>query len=330
MTLEQNMHRFVREHGGRVRFDAFTREHLMGQTGFFSSHIDMTQSPMAVYTPSQKKAYVESLARSMVEIIHESFGWRGSGRPLHFVEIGGGAAQFKSAFLRAYQDYRRAGGPLRLSYTSVEPNPHNRKRQKLADAQVVEGTAQHTGLAASSADILFDDEVLDTLPFRVFHFHPSNGVTREAFVHLRPEREQPLEIHYNLAETDQHTQAVERHLRGKRERYYNYSPDYAAYWSESNRVLGPGGVRVSLDYPDALTRRFVPKVDSTNTEALRKPYRVDLTHGIDFSMQQKIAEAHGFHNAAVFPLVALFGSHLTEENHLEAVTRQVIVAQKPG
>lgn len=45
------MRKFVKENGGSVRFDVFAQEHLAGERGFYSRHIDLSEEHAPVSTP---------------------------------------------------------------------------------------------------------------------------------------------------------------------------------------------------------------------------------------------------------------------------------------
>ena len=298
MNSYNRMVNFIKTNGGAekcVRFDNFAREHLMGATGFYSTQVDMRRGPGQVNTPSFNERYVNTVSLILVLKALKHVAKMGANKKKFvFAEIGGGNGNFKRAFISTWEHYGavQAGESIfpDLEYISVEPNPNHRAAQSFA-GKVVKGTAQKTGLPNSSVDLLFDEEVVDCLPFRIVKYDPEKkNIYYEAFVQIEPDN--TLNIVFEKAERDEGIAFYEKFLK-TRTPYIgdlNWSDDYPKYWAESFRVLKPGGVRVSIDY--SVERTAVS--NSRYCYALREPYLVDLTHYVDYKLQTIIALQQGF------------------------------------
>ena len=296
MNGRQKMREFVQGSGGRVRFDKFAREHLMNpECGFYSRKADIARNPAQVCTPSRLEEYVVPLSLFVSGVVMQRSQAIPRGRPVVFAEIGGGSGSFKKAFLEHWEFYNSEGLNRRIEYISIDPNPNHRASQSFA-GKVAEGTAQGTGLPGRSVDVLFDDEVMDCMPFRIAKFDKKDGrISYEAFVKAE---NGGLRVFYDSVEYDEGVRFYERHLKGMggMKGDCNWSEDYGAYWKESHRVLVPGGLRLSADYS---TDTMPTHQGQGQCQAISEPYDVDLTHFVDFPLQAKIAKMNGFMLAEV-------------------------------
>jgi SAM-dependent MidA family methyltransferase len=327
------MHAFIQKNGGCVRFDAFAREHLMGEKGFYSTLIDLRRRTPEVPTPScHDEAYLQAVSFLVSSIVlKRSMKIKNRGDTVSFVEVGGGNGNFKRAFLDHFKFYQQEGVELQLDYVSVEPNPNHREAQAFA-GKVVEGTAQKTGLSGNSADFIFDEEVLDCIPFRVLRYDARNQrITQEAYV--KTNGNSSLVFAYGDVQRDDAVESYELYLRqnGSKTAEYPYGPDYRAYWDESLRVLKPGGTRFSIDYgeeptlPGIITNKFLA---GHYRKAVENPYSVDLTHQIDFELQKRIALASGFAHVLCDKLIrAIYGT--VHKEIIYALGRHLLLALKP-
>lgn len=219
--------------------------------------------------------------------------------------MGGGAAQFKRAFIDCWNHSKPDHG-IELQYVSIDPNANQQRSQKKAGNVVVAGTAQAIPLRENSVDFLFDDEVLDTLPYRSVKFDGKH-VTHEAFVHHDGRR---LKVTYQPVQRDDWIEVVETILQRTHPRgtVYAFAPEYEDYWRESHRVLKPGGTRFSLDYNSHLGELLKSNDARHRQAALDHPYQQDLTHYIDFNLQRVEARTAGFRQADAYPLDAMMRS----------------------
>lgn len=305
---------------GRARFDAFSRECLQGTFGFYTRQVSLStpDGHAAVPTPvadrlGYRLGLASTVSKEALELLtkhdHITIG-----------EIGGGTGALKRAVLAILNSDPKSQG--RFSYVSIDINPHHRAAQSRFGGRSVEGSATEIGLIDSSVDLLFDEEVLDCLPFRVFDVDRSLcRVVREAYV--RPNS--GGSISWELPEADASFAKFDELYRrtGDGSRIYEFSPDYEKYWSESFRVLTPGGVRLCSDYDTMMTRSGLGgRGNGYSQVAVRLPYMVDLTHGINFAMQKILAEEAGFQAPQTKELIGLvfdFG----------AINRQMLRAVKP-
>ncbi|GEM_PF-4031076 len=326
------MQTFVQKNGGRVRYDAFAREHLMGETGFYSTVVDLRKRSQDVVTPScDNKKYVQAVSFLVSSIVlKRSMQMKNEGDTISFVEIGGGNGNFKRAFLEHFKFYQQEGVKLRLEYISVEPNPNHRQAQSFS-GKVMQGTAQKTGLPDNGADFLFDEEVIDCIPFRVFRYDAKRQrITQEAFV--KANGNSSLALAYDTVQRDEDAEFYELHLRqhGLKTAEYPYGPEYRAYWKESLRVLKPGGTRFSIDYgtepilPNILNDKFLV---GHYRRAVEKPYAVDLTHQIEFELQKRIAMASGFAHVVYDELFKAIAQS-TRVQIIDALGRYLLAAVK--
>ncbi len=327
----QQMNQFIRERGGRVRFDVFAREHLLGEKfGYYSTKVDMTKRDGTlgsmldnVFTPSVEPKYAQAVSGLVAGWVAKRCQMTNSASAV-FAEIGGGAGNFKKAFLEQWPAI--GGNRIRLEYISVEPNPNHRAAQS-PDGTAIKGTAQKTNLPDASVDFLFDEEVLDCMPFRIMKYD-GKQLQSEAFVIAREGA--MLELKYDKVERDELASIFEMYLSkiDSKAGTVVFSNDYEAYWKESMRVLKPGGSRFSIDYVpigklnnDSITEKRAQYI-------LRVPYREDLTHLIDYRLQNAFAYAAGFGKIVVSGLASLLAG--SGELFVSSIGRQLMGALKPG
>jgi SAM-dependent MidA family methyltransferase len=322
------MQKFIADRGGRVRFDAFAREHLMGDGGFYSCRLDMRgMGQGGLPTPSFDPRYAAHISLAIADfIVKRNAACKCPNRPVTFVEIGGGSGNFKREFLDHFEFFRGEGLNIPLEFVSVEPNPNQREAQSIG-GRVVEGTAQKTGLPDSFADYVFDDEVMDCLPPRCVKFDAKEGrIKSEAFVENSGGS---LHIVLRPAERDEKLVFFEKHLADQKSRSgeFAFSPDSEDYWKESFRILKPSGTRLSFDYSSESPLSILKGYDF----AVVEPYEVDLTHMIDFVFQGMLAKQAGFAAVGVFPL-ELFASQLLgrECPMMWIDDRKAVAAVKPA
>ena len=318
MQPKEQMRKFINSKGGPVRFDTFAREHL---AGFYFRNTNLGNRPEDVTTPTNiDPQYRSSVAKVMVSMTASTAHNRNLGEKdtVSFCEIGGGSGAFKEEFLFLWGEWKQSNRELPLiEYVSVEPNIYNRGAQYAAGRQdrgvqhrAVEGTATKTGLPDKSVDVLFDDEVLDCQPPRIVEYDwKSRG---EIKFEYSIKGDSGLSVVRVPVFRDDKLIFFEEHLKGA-EKYFGevaFSPDYWGYWEESRRVLKSGGFRASMDYHVGTP---LPPIDNLGLSARMNPYDADLTHMIDFELQEKIIkQMGGFGFIKVYDLTKLIFSLFRE------------------
>lgn len=336
--LNKRLLRFVRTNNNITRADVFIKEYLAGETGFYSSQLDIVACDYEVPTPTNRSPlYSEYLARAVFGIvlaIVTDNPTRSHTEPIEFAEVGGGSGKFKQAFIAWYNQHREECKLPELKYTSIDINPRHLSHQQKFGGVGLKGSITNTGLADTSVDFLFDEEVLDCLPFRVFKFDPASGkIISEAFISLKDDK---LELHFEAAEKDERMEHAQAYLRSRNYRrdYYCYCEDYFNYLTESSRVLKNGGLRISTDYNESVNFLNAPEDEPIAVEQLRKaielPYMRDITHGVDFRDLYRLASLpHFMLRPGVKPMENFM--RLTtppEEVFLDCFSRAFFIAKK--
>lgn len=326
---------FVRDQGGRVRFDTYAREHLFGATGFYAERLDIARANSGVPTPCKNNVeYRSSLV--MMALCHSANYCRQNrealtARPLQFCEIGGGNGAFKEDFTRAWNQHAVPQGFPGMHFTSVDINPTHRKYQQAKGGTVIAGTATATTLSSDSMDIVFDEEVLDCLPFRLLSWDKDRReISAEAFVQLRDGALQL--IHEAPQREERFLQHIERYLREKDYSlpFYRFAMGHWDYLAESSRILRSGGIRLSADYTADFLGPLIERTLMDIEKVISSPYQHDLTHGVDFHRLWDLSRHHGF-QGYIRPLENEFRSlpgEGLEEALVHAMGRAVFAAKK--
>lgn len=293
--------------GGVVRFDEFAREHLRGLHGFYSSFVDLrsVEGKSLVPTPSGLDVtYQERLGRQ-VSILLSRIAEQTKDRVLHVAELGPGGGNLRRSIIRHTASWLESQGK-ELRYTSIDPNP---RHMSAASAQApgpvhehfLQGIAEQLPLPDKSVHLLLDEEVLDSLPFRVFRIDRyTKALSHEARVMVM---DGTLSVRWGPIDRDKSFDMFEEHSHsvGSPTPYTAFAPDSVLYWQESGRVLHPRGYRISIDYGEAYVDLGEHIEPGSPNGALKRPYQVDLTHGIVFSHQMKLArDLGGFSHVALY------------------------------
>jgi hypothetical protein len=151
--------------------------------------------------------------------------------------------------------------------------------------------------------------VFDSLPYRAFRWDRDRRILLgELVVNLANGQ---LQVELAPLFRDENTDLIAQHLAATRYSglRYDYSPLYLEVWKEFRRVLNPQGISVIGDYSTDSpiqvgmnTKGRQPEFDLLFGQELavaRTPYVRDLTHHIDFELQQKLAAAAGFSEGSV-------------------------------
>lgn len=325
---------FVRARGGKVRFDEYAAEHLTGKHGFYSSHVDIGVPGSGVPTPcTSNPEYVQLLTAVVIKCLGQY--WRANsadleGRNLTFCEIGGGTGKLKEQLLDAWGSLAKRHRLPQMEYISVDLNQRHLERQgRAGPGRTVRGTATSTTLPDGSLDVLFDEEVLDCLPFRIFHWDSSRQrLTKEA--HVAVKGDSLVLEHLEIKDPDRlagHTEA-DLARRNYKLPLYRYAPQQWDYIKESVRVLRPGGMRISSDYDcdglGSLLRADLGDVEN----ALRFPYAVDLTHGVDFVRLAQMAYFNGLRGTPHSTMELFGGISANFASVMSGVNRSIFVGAK--
>lgn len=306
-----------------LRIDHFAREHSFGRTGFYSHFLDFAHhGAERVFTPLvHDQGYRAGLSQLIAEFIGQKLRHPGN---LTVAEIGGGNGAMKREILAAFGSIPELAE--RLTYISIDINPKQVAIQAAIGARAQLGSATDTGLPDQSIDLLFDEEVLDCLPPRVFKINRrSSQVESEAYVNSQ------LSLTWKpFASDDRDAALVNRVLQSRRsldgQSFIEFAPDQRKYWQESFRILKPDGIRFSSDYGELMTLSGAEVRGSSARYvgmhgALSHPYTVDLTHGVDFDAQEILAHEAGFRNVRVDDL-------LQRVHAMSALGRKCIICRK--
>jgi len=292
------MQDFVRERGGCVRFDTFAREHLLGpEKGFYSKSIDLSSNHDPVHTPmaavpEYRQAYARFVLREASKLCNEL------GRSeIRILEIGPGGGELCRQLHSELQADPGVYTPLQtIHYVGVDPNADHAAAVMQAGGFGIKATAQRLPFGECSLDMVVAEEVLDTLPYRVFQTNKRSVLVKEGYV-VATKKGLQLEF-YDLdrgGSTEENLKVVNDFLQrlSFRGSYYVFSEDYSVFWREIHRVLQPHGVALVSDYTtDAwLAAQTVPGMEQ---EAVAHPYRDDLTHLVDRKLQLELAGQAGF------------------------------------
>lgn len=331
----ETMRAFVKQQGGEVRYDVFANEHLMGASGFYRSYLDISIGG-DVQTPTQSDPeYRTCLAGLVVGGFLQAYSntCREKGAPPVIVEVGGGGGQLK----------REVCGILKNDniphrYISVEPNATQRAHQRLAGTEVMNGVVTKLPFPDSSIDFLFDEEVLDCLPVRVFKWdRTTHRIVGELFVRCGK-----TSLEHFWKEPDPNDERI-GHIKcdlkrvGYKPELYYYAAGYWDYVMESARVLKPGGIRLGTDYgfigcpentPFPEFNRPIFSELGYITKAVKEPYTCDLTHFVDFVLLQKLAGLQqAFSSTKILPLMNAF-AEVSEQAAMRGMDRFAFIAQR--
>jgi hypothetical protein len=296
--------------GGGLRFDQFVEMHQFGSNGFYSEQLDIASelgqiavaTPMALDESYRKKVTSDIFKITLGYVLAaKQLGRDFKAEPLVFAELGGGAGDFKSAFLDFYDHAVGHGWDVPLNYISVDINHFQRLSQVVAGTTVQAGTAIQTGLADESIDILFNEEVPDCFPHRWFKWNKDLGaLTHEAYVVAG---EELFDLVFREVERTPEVESIEQHLRqiGYDIPHYRFSAMDKQFWTEAHRVLRTYGFNMFIDY--TLRGMWQSRGDQTTVmeAAINLAYN-DITRGIDPLWMKRVAQELNFSvNARVCP-----------------------------
>lgn len=309
----ERMFDFIASRGDLVRFDEYMQEHLFGETGYYTSHIEFGSD-------------FETFGRHPIfaMTIHSLVKKHGLANR-DFLEIGGGDGTFQEMYLACARKTR---------YTAVDASPKlSREQHRTSKTRVVVSTADDLKLPDRSVHgVVFSNELIDCLPCRVFKVRNRGGrptLAQEGWVRLVGTR---LLFDFRPAERDDFVAEYEAYLHEKRISLENgallsLAPQTQKVLSEMNRVLDRG-VILLVDYGfygghTRLGRGFegIPYYRAGIgyhfvNEILRRPYETDITYEIDFGYLRWLAEWMDFGNVSLIHQHGLFQALLQEHPNL--------------
>lgn len=297
----RRMVEFLKQHGGEVRFDVFAREHLTGSGGFYSDNIDLSREHGPVATPmDMEPGYRKSYANKVLNTV-ATVAKRSGKNHIRICEIGPGGGELHREIINQFNENKDKYPEVEsITYIALDPNQHHLENIRAQGGHGVKGIAQALPLVDGSIDVLVAEEVLDSLPYRMFKITQDRLPGDEAFVRLNGNQ---LELAFcpikaPPEEVDILSMVAKLALKDKpNARVFRYSDDYLSFWSEIHRVVSDDGIALVSDYStQGFMGAFSMGPDDLGHEetALRSPYQVDLTHLINFDLQTAFASHAGF------------------------------------
>lgn len=298
------MARFIANAGGIVRFDVFSREHLVGDgKGFYSDAINLAECHSPVLTPfSCEPEYLSQYARLVLESA-QSVAASQQKNTIQLCEIGIGGGELFGEICKLKSQFSELSD-LEIIYHGVDPNKSHVQNLISRGAHAHVGIAQRLPLEDRSIDLIVGEEVLDSLPYRVFLWdRESRHLTKELFVALDGDR---LKMEVNPIKLESELTYLENYLSriNYTGDYYFFSPDYELFWKEINRVLTDGGRALVSDYSTLspiFTHCAMDGDEALRHEkaAIHEPYTRDLTHFVDLRLQGYLAKRSGFSDVRI-------------------------------
>ncbi len=290
----QKMVVFVRNNGGRVRFDRYMNESLFGEEGFYSNRVKIAFGGDFA---------TNALDSQFAELISDHVTALGSSGNT-FIEIGGGDGTFKRNFL---------GLNPEVNYVSVEASPKLAALQQSVDGKsTIRSSVTSLPFPTSSVEgTIFGNELLDALPCRVFKLYTQDDgrieVVSEGVVTTSSDNES-LKLNFEDIEKDEFVIEYEEFLNAygrqveQQGEVVSVSPHFRKLLTELDRVLNKGMI-VLIDY--GFHENYVTMMGKDNQELpyfkgqrgiygidkiLERPYETDITYAIDFKYLKWLAK----------------------------------------
>ncbi|MFA7253335.1 MAG: SAM-dependent methyltransferase [Patescibacteria group bacterium] len=308
---------FIRNQGGRARFDEYMNEHLFSPIGYYSARAEIGED-------FRTDAIKPFFARAVGQYLKESCAK--DKLPPNILEIGGGNGHFKRNLLQNFPFF---------SFTAFDKSPKLAKEQ---EGQVADVT--RLPLADGSFEgIIFSNELLDELPCRILQFENKNAgyvaereerpdiefdddlnysyfpgtpkVKEEGFVEERNGELAlefiPIERNPDGTAADPFIAEYERYLIETRSRVkdgdiISVSDRIRLMMEEMKRVLKRGKI-LFFDYGFIGEGAGIPRgskelpyyYNGQNhvdvQDIIKRPYEVDLTHSVDFGYCKWMADS---------------------------------------
>jgi len=293
-NLQALMTEKVEAAGGKMRFDAYMREHLFGREGYYTKRVEIGDTHYfghgseGIMPPGHFDTDASDKAFPLLLQLH--FVAQGiTGKD--FLELGGGNGSFKRNYLSTRPD---------TNYISVDSSPKLAVLQQTEGGHTILGSALNLPLRDGCIDgVVFSNELLDALPCRVLKLASSvEGVRvdQEAYVVSGTDG---LEFVYQPVKRDEFIIDYEKYLAARHYdaedgRVDSVSPLILRAFQEAARVLKPGGRAIFFDY--GISRKYVHmKRDAEEFPyyyfrgfrgdiegMLTAPYKTDITYSVDF------------------------------------------------
>lgn len=299
LSPHRRMVKFIEQCGGSARFDVFANEHLTGSGGFYSDHINLSQVHSPVPTPmDMRPAYRAAYALKVLDAVDTVYKRTGKSE-ITVCEIGPGGGELHQEVIAQFnQAKERFANIDKLRYIAVDPNPRHVQNIINHGGIGLRGRAEALPISDERVDVFVAEEVLDSLPYRIISIDRNGRPDKEAFVRLNGNQMElvflPLEgIGDELAILTSIARAT--FAENPNAKYFRFSDQYLEFWQECYRVTSPEGIALVSDYTTSnFMTRFIENDLGHEEQAIRAPYQRDLTHMVNFTIQEALAIYPGF------------------------------------
>ena len=120
----ESMINFVRSHGGMVRYDDYSREHLAGSVnGFYTQKVDLSDNHIPVATPMNHSAgYCRAYALLILLELRE-LCLRNDSHSVQICEVGPGGGELRREIVKQFEINQDFLWPLEeCRYIAIDPN----------------------------------------------------------------------------------------------------------------------------------------------------------------------------------------------------------------
>ncbi len=313
---------FIESRGDQVRFDQYMQEHLFGEIGYYTSHIEFGQD---FYTFGLHPIFATAIHSLVKRYGHEN---------RDFLEIGGGNGTFQAMYLKWASKTR---------YIAVDASPKlsGEQRQNRRTKRILSIAEDLKIRDRSIHGVVFSNELIDCLPCRVFKVKNKRGrptLAEEGWVMLVGSQ---LIFAFRPVDRDPFVEGYESYLRERRlfpedESLISVSPKTEKVLWEMKRVLDRGLVLLAdygyCDRPNSSmeSRAEIPYYRAGAgyrfvNDILRRPYETDITYGVDFGYLRWLAERMNFTHVVLKPQHLIFQELIEERPDL----REILTSDDP-
>jgi SAM-dependent MidA family methyltransferase len=287
---------FIKQSGGKVRFDKYMQEHLYGSQGYYSKHAEIGQNKhfftRSLY-PEFSRNIMNYLSRNRLVV-------------KDFLEIGGGTGVFKKNLLNQNNE---------IKYYSVDLSKKMLKLQALQGGfSTALAPADELPLNTGALNgVVFSNELIDALPCRVFKVNANSKkieILQELFIYAANNR---ITADFFNVEYDGFCKDFEQYLNEKRipasGSIISVAPKTEAVLKEMHRVLN-SGVILLFDYGYVSnTGFFLKEFPFYNENASLKgiehivanPYLKDITYFVDFEYLNWLCDKNAWKPVKMMP-----------------------------